>query len=164
MTIRRQVWNLGVAMLFSVCAGHVCSAQEQGAVPAASETAPEKHNPSARADVPADANPIAKAPEGTPLGLVGRFVDDQRRIWTSPTQLRFSDTEWLVPLSGITAELFVTDRDFSKHLSKSPTTIKHYKNPSNAGVAALIGGAGGMWGFGHAQHNEKLDEDRFLGR
>src|SRR5712692_10562926 len=162
MTIRRQVGNLGVALLFSLCAGHVCSAQEQGAGPAASETAPEKHNPSSRADVPADANPIAKAPEGTPLGLVGRFVDDQRRIWTSPAQLRFSDTEWLTPLSGITAGLFVTDRDFSKHLSQSPTTISHYKTLSNAGVAALIGGAGGMWLLGHAKHNEHWSETGFL--
>src|SRR6266852_1654428 len=133
MTIRRQVGILRVALLLSVCAGHLCSAQEQGAGPAASETAPEKHNPSSRADVSADANPIAKAPKGTPLGLVGRLVDDQRRIWTSPAQRRFSDTEWLVPLSGITAGLFVTDRDFSKHLSQNPTTISHYKTLSNAG-------------------------------
>src|SRR6266852_1833515 len=162
MTIRRQVGNLGVALLLSVCAGHVCSAQEQGAVPAASETAPEKHNPSSRADVSRDANPIAKAPEGTPLGLVGRFVDEQRRIWTSPAQLRFSDTEWLVPLSGITAGLFVTDRDFSKHLSQNPTTISHYKTLSNAGVAALVGSASGIWVLGHVKHNEHWSETGFL--
>src|SRR6266702_3323384 len=140
MTIRRQVGNLGVAFLFSVCAGHVCSAQEQGAGPAASETAPEKHNPSSKTDVPTDANAVTKTSEGTRTGLVGRFVRDQREIWTSPARIRFSDTEWLVPLSGITAGLFVTDRDFSKHISQSPTTISHYKTLSNAGVAARDGG------------------------
>ena len=31
------------------------------------------------------------------------FLQDQKQIWTSPMRLRFSDTEWLVPLSGISA-------------------------------------------------------------
>src|SRR5437879_1463596 len=67
-------------------------------------------------------------------GLARDFLGDQEQIWKSPAKLRFSDTEWLVPLSGITAGLFVTDRDFSKHLSQNPSTIRHYKTLSNAGV------------------------------
>jgi membrane-associated phospholipid phosphatase len=67
-----------------------------------------------------------------------------------------------VPLSGITAGLFVTDRDFSKHLSQNPSTISHYKTLSNAGVGALIGGAGGMWLLGHVSHNEHWSETGFL--
>ncbi|HKW63908.1 MAG TPA: capsule assembly Wzi family protein [Candidatus Acidoferrum sp.] len=94
--------------------------------------------------------------------LATDFLMDQKEIWTSPTKLRLSDAEWLVPLSGITAGLFVTDRDFSKHLSQSPTTISHYKTLSNAGVGALIGGAGGMWLLGHAAHNEHWSETGFL--
>jgi membrane-associated phospholipid phosphatase len=94
--------------------------------------------------------------------LVSRFAEDQRRLWTSPARLRFSDTEWLVPLSGITAGLFVTDRDFNKHLSQNPATIRHYKTLSNAGVGALIGGTGGMWLLGHAAHNEHWSETGFL--
>jgi membrane-associated phospholipid phosphatase len=94
--------------------------------------------------------------------LPGDFLRDQREIWTSPTKLRFSDTEWLVPLSGITAGLFVTDRDFSKHLSQNPTTISHYKTLSNAGVAALVGGGAGMWLLGHVSHNEHWSETGFL--
>src|SRR5713226_10338 len=96
------------------------------------------------------------------MGLVGRFLDDQRVIWTGPASLRFSDTEWVVPLGGITAGLFATDRDFSKHLSQSPSTISHYKTLSNGGVAALIGSAGGMWLLGHAKHNEHWSETGFL--
>jgi membrane-associated phospholipid phosphatase len=96
------------------------------------------------------------------MGLVRRFVGDQKEILTSPARLRFSDTEWLVPLSGIAAGLFVTDRDFSKHLSQNPTTISRYKTLSNAGAGALIGGAGGMWLLGHASHNEHWSETGFL--
>src|SRR5216683_7485347 len=95
-------------------------------------------------------------------GLAKDFLGDQKQIWTSPARLRFPDTDWLVPLSGITAGLFVTDRDFSKHLSQNPTTISHYKTLSNAGVAALVGGAGGMWVLGHVKHNEHWSETGFL--
>ena len=94
--------------------------------------------------------------------LPSDFLRDQKEIWTSPAKLGLSDTQWLVPLSGITASLFVTDRDFSKHLSQSPTTISHYKTLSNAGVGALIGGAGGIWLLGHVSHNEHWSETGFL--
>jgi membrane-associated phospholipid phosphatase len=95
-------------------------------------------------------------------GLGREFLIDQEQIWTSPSKIRFSDTQWLVPLSGITAGLFVTDSDFSRHLSKNSTTISHYKTLSNAGVGALIGGAGGMWLLGHVRHNEHWSETGFL--
>src|SRR5258708_38698882 len=39
-------------------------------------------------------------------GLTSDFLGDQRQIWTSPARLRFSDTEWLVPVGGITARAF----------------------------------------------------------
>ena len=94
--------------------------------------------------------------------LAGDFLQDQKQIWSSPANLRLSDTEWLVPLSGITAGLFVTDRDFSKHLSRNPTTISHYKTLSNAGVGALVGGGAGMWLLGHVSHNEHWSETGFL--
>src|SRR5437016_4065696 len=95
-------------------------------------------------------------------GLAKDFLRDQEQIWTSPARLRFSDTKWFVPFSGITAGLFVTDRDFSKHLSQNPSTISHYKTLSNAGVGALIGGAGGMWLLGHVSHNEHWSGTGFL--
>src|SRR6266478_2993403 len=161
-----KTWSLtailGTTLLLGVGKVSVLYAQEQGTTSATSETAPVKDNSSSRTDVPPDADAISKTSEGSRTGLVGRFVRDQREIWTSPAKLRFSDTEWLVPLSGITAGLFVTDRDFSKHLSQNPTTINHYKTLSNAGVGALIGGAGGMWLLGHVRHNEHWSETGFL--
>jgi membrane-associated phospholipid phosphatase len=153
---------LGTTLLFSVGKLSVSTAQEQGTKPPASKAASEKDNPSSNNDGPPEANAVTKTSQGNQTGLVGRFVGDQRQIWTSPARLRFSDAEWLVPLSGITAGLFVTDSDFSKHLSQSPTTISRYKNLSNAGVGALIGGAGGMWLLGHASHNQHWSETGFL--
>jgi hypothetical protein len=95
-------------------------------------------------------------------GLGKEFLQDQEQIWTSPAKLRFSDAQWLVPLSGITAGLFVTDADYSKSLSHNPTTISHYNTISNVGIGALIGGAGGMWVLGHVKHNEHWSETGFL--
>ena len=95
-------------------------------------------------------------------GLFGRFVGDQKQMWTSPARVRFADTEWLVPLAGITAGLFVTDSEFNRHLNHSPATISRYTNISNAGVAALAGGAGGMFLMGHVRHNKHWSETGFL--
>ena len=103
--------------------------------------------------------------DGRPLSLeaFGKdFLLDQQQIWTSPAKLRLSDVQWFVPLSGLTAGLFVTDRDYSKNLSHSPATIHRYNTISDAGVAALIGGAGGMWLLGRAKHNEHWSETGFL--
>jgi hypothetical protein len=94
--------------------------------------------------------------------LPGDFLRDQREIWASPAKLRLSDTEWLVPLSGITAGLFVTDGDFNRGLSHNPKTINRYNNLSNASIAALVGGAGGMWLLSHETHNEHWRETGFL--
>jgi membrane-associated phospholipid phosphatase len=111
------------------------------------------------------ADPDSEPPPAPPRsfkGLGKEFLQDQEQIWTSPAKLRLSDVQWLVPLSGITAGLFVTDTDYSKHLSHSPTTISHYSTISNAGIGALIGGGGGMWLLGHVKHNEHWSETGFL--
>src|SRR5467141_3819536 len=139
-------------------------AQEQRAVDAKESTSGAEVNkmtPAKKIANDLEAEPFETSQRGFE-GLGRRFLEDQKQIWTSPARLRFSDTDWLVPLSGITAGLFVTDRDFSKHLSQNPTTISHYKTLSNAGVGALVGGAGGMWMLGHVSHNEHWSETGFL--
>ncbi len=137
MNLRPLTAILGTTLLLGVGKVSVSYAQEQGTTSATSETAPVKDNPYSRTDALPNADAISKTSERSRTGLVGRFVRDQREIWSSPAKLRFSDTEWLVPLSGITAGLFVTDRDFSKHLSQNPTTISHYKTLSNAGGRSI---------------------------
>jgi membrane-associated phospholipid phosphatase len=97
-----------------------------------------------------------------PEKLVTRCAEDQRRLWTSPERLRFSDAEWLIPAGGFAAALFVTDRDASRHLSRSPKTINRYNNISNAGAGALIGSASGLWLLGHVRHNSHWSESGFL--
>src|SRR6266436_1274643 len=108
-----------------------------------------------------DLEPTGASPRSF-TGLGKDFLLDQKQIWTSPSRIRFSDTEWLVPIAGVTAGLFVTDREFSRHLSHDPTKISHYKTYSNAGVGALVGGAAGLWLLSYPSHNEHWRETGFL--
>jgi len=102
-------------------------------------------------------------PSGGGLKRLGRdLLEDQKQIWTSPTQLRISDAHWLVPVGGFAAGLFATDRDVSTHLSNDPKTISHYKNMSTAGAAALVGTAGAMWLLSYPAHREHWRETGFL--
>jgi hypothetical protein len=67
-----------------------------------------------------------------------------------------------VPIGGFAAGLFTTDRDWSTHLSTNPSTISHYKTLSTAGLAALAGGAAGMWLLSYPAHNEHWRETGLL--
>jgi hypothetical protein len=134
MKTRHLTAVLGATLVFSVGGVSVSSGQEQGTGSATSEPSPEKDSSSPNTPVSTESN-VIKTSQGRQVGLVGRFIGDQRAIWTSPRRFRFSDTEWLVPLGGLTVGLFVTDREFSRHLSHNPTTISHYKSLSNAGLA-----------------------------
>lgn len=159
-------WLVGAWLLSTAAFAGPCP-QDSGKQ---NETVPPKNDAQATEEERSKEtiNAVAGTYEFTPTSnhrlsrLPSDFLRDQKEIWTSPVKLRLSDTEWLVPVSGITAGLFVTDRDFSKHLSQSPTTISHYKTLSNAGVGALIGGAGGIWLLGHVAHNEHWSETGFL--
>ena len=90
------------------------------------------------------------------------FVEDQKQIWSSPLRIRPSDAAWLVPLAGITAGLFVTDRQYSASLSSNPKTLSHYKTVSDYGVASLIGAGAGLYLLSFPSHNEHWRETGFL--
>jgi|SRR5579883_113673 membrane-associated phospholipid phosphatase len=97
------------------------------------------------------------------VGTLARdFLGDQKGIWTSPARADFSDIQWFLPLGSLAGGMFATDYEFSRRLSINPSTISRYKNISDAGVGALIGGAGGMWVLGHFKHNEHWSETGFL--
>jgi len=94
--------------------------------------------------------------------LASDFVSDQRDLWSSPSRLTFADTTWLVPLSGVTAGLLVTDAQYSRSLSRDPSKISRNNTLSNAGVAGLLGGAGAMWLLSYKTHNEHWRETGLL--
>jgi membrane-associated phospholipid phosphatase len=122
----------------------------------------DKPNPQKQKDYDSTETSPFSDPQYGLFSLGKNFLGDQKQIWTSPSRLRFADVDWLVPASGFAAGLFTTDRDFSLHLSTDPQTISHNKTYSDAGVAALIGGAGAMWLLSYPKHREHWRETGFL--
>ena len=94
--------------------------------------------------------------------LLTDFAQDQKQIWTAPARIRLADATWLVPLGGLTAALFATDRDYSRSLSHNPATIQHDKTISNAGIAGLVGAGAGLYLFSFPAHNPHWRETGFL--
>ena len=72
------------------------------------------------------------------------------------------DSVWLVPLGGITAGLIATDRDTSLHISNSLHTQNRYVSLSNYGIAALAGGTGALYLWGHFTDNDHARESGLL--
>jgi membrane-associated phospholipid phosphatase len=123
-------------------------------------TEPEKPEAPSPATSPSD--PPSPISSYSIVTLGKDLITDQERIWTSPSRLRLPDLDWFVPLAGISAGLFVTDRDVSKHISSDPNTLSHYKTLSDAGVAALAGSAAGLWALSYSTHNAHWRETGFL--
>jgi membrane-associated phospholipid phosphatase len=100
----------------------------------------------------------------TSLGvpLVRNLLSDQKAIWTSPFHLRWSDTNWLIPLAGASAVFFATDRSAMKGISSNPASMKRYVNVSNYGLAALAGVDGGMYVWGKFTHDDHATETGIL--
>lgn len=120
-------------------------------------------NESGPADKRTVAGTAASGDSGKSLPRVlAEFGQDEKQIWTSPGRIRFSDTTWLVPLGGLTAGLFVTDRGYSASLHPSSTTMRHYKTVSNVGVAGLVGAGAGLYLLSFPSHNDHWRETGFL--
>src|SRR6266571_5116118 len=108
-----------------------------------------------------DAYP-ASADEGyrktTVANLAKNLVIDQEGIWTSPSRLRTRDFSWVVPFGALSAGMIAADRHIEKGLPKSSSSISRSNSLSNAGLAAVVGGAGGFYVLGviipghHAKH------------
>ncbi len=88
------------------------------------------------------------------------LAQDQKDIWTSPWHLKAGDFKWLVPVSGITAGLFVSDPSSSWGLASYHANA--YNTASNAGLAAAAGLSGSAYLWGRITNNEHLRETGVL--
>jgi membrane-associated phospholipid phosphatase len=110
----------------------------------------------------ADSRPSESASKRFFGGAITDFAQDQKQIWTSPAHIRLADATWQAPLAGLTAGLFVTDRQYSASLSTNPATLSHYKTVSNIGIASLAGAGAGMYLMSFPTHNQHWRETGFL--
>jgi membrane-associated phospholipid phosphatase len=151
--------KLGLLVVFAiVCTQSIRAQEDEKTLPVANSPSQDQ-SPSS---TPSDTNPDREKASGGLKQILVDFGQDQKQIWTSPARIRFSDAAWLVPFGGITASLFVTDRQYSASLSNSPSTIRRYNNISNAGIAGLAGAAAGMYLISFPAHNEHWRETGWL--
>ncbi len=94
--------------------------------------------------------------------FIQHLAQDQFQIWTFPARTRPEDAEWLMPFALTAAGLFVTDTEFSKHLSSSPRRTKYGNEFANFGVGAMGGVAGGLWLWGEMSHDDHKRETGLL--
>src|ERR1700726_4477088 len=95
-------------------------------------------------------------------GAGGRFVNDQIEMVTSPTRLRLSDTEWLVPLAGITSGMIFTDASISKSLPKNPSIIRASQNIRTGSLATLGFASAGIYLWSFRSHDPHQRETGLL--
>lgn len=133
----------------------VATAHNEQAVPAG-RNAPGAKPSSDSGDGPGDYN------NSLGMSVVKHIIKDQEAIWTSPARVRLDDSIWLVPLAGLTAGMIATDRDVSWHITSTSQTQNRYVSFSNYGIAALAGGTGALYVWGHFTHNDHTREAGLL--
>jgi len=96
------------------------------------------------------------------MHLLRNIGEDQKAIWTSPSRLRLADADWLIPLGMATGGALATDTEYSKHLSNSPSRLKHSNDLSNYGIAAMAAAGGGFYFWGRITHDDHRRETGIL--
>ncbi len=125
-------------------------------------SAPAANHQNKGSDVEVPDAPQPNQTQNKAVGLPRAFLHDQFGLWTSPAKARLADATWLVPLGGLSAAMFATDSNFSRHLSNNPSTLLRYKHLSDYGVYSMAGGAGGIYLLGLMTNNEHQRETGFL--
>jgi hypothetical protein len=152
-------WLLGILIAIPILAAKPCAAQAQEGSPAVKTQAPAQ---------PADAGTSAAAPlDDTYITTLSpaffkHILLDQKAIWTSPAKVRGDDAVWLVPLGGLAATLFVTDRETSGHLNMNKNTLNRYDNISTYGAYAMVGVGGGLYVLGYWHADDQKRETALL--
>ena len=85
------------------------------------------------------------------------IVRDQKAIWTAPFHAKSRDLKWILPLGGVTAVLFATDRKTANAVPTTGDWEKVSRDISYIGSGyATAGVSAGMYLLGKAIKNEKL--------
>ncbi len=108
------------------------------------------------------ANPDYEPASASPPVFLRNLARDQKAIWTAPFKARIQDLNWIAPMVGLTAGLINADAELSSRIDTTGTFSKHGSTIANAGVAAMVGGAGGMYLLGKLKHDNHETETAIL--
>lgn len=98
----------------------------------------------------------------SPPNFLRNLAQDQKDIWTSPFKARVEDLTWLVPAAGVIAGSINADRELSSRLSSTGRLATRSSTLSNAGLAAAVGGAGGLYLLGRWHGDDHQQETGIL--
>jgi hypothetical protein len=88
------------------------------------------------------------------------IVSDQKQFWTTPAHFRTKDLKWILPAAGITSAFIASDSWWAKQVN--PSHMQTSLHISDYGTYSLIGLGGASFLFGHATHNDHLQEAGLL--
>ncbi|HET6934876.1 MAG TPA: hypothetical protein VFI72_08555, partial [Candidatus Angelobacter sp.] len=98
-----------------------------------------------------------------PTRFISNVLVDQKEIWTSPFKARIQDMNWLVPMIGLTAGMINADAELSSRVDVNGTLGSHASTLANGGLAAALGGAGGLYLLGKFRSDDHEREAGILG-
>jgi membrane-associated phospholipid phosphatase len=87
---------------------------------------------------------------------------DQKDFWTAPLHFSEKQWNWALPSILVGGLLIKADGTIEKHVPTSKSTVSHGVTYSNAGVAALVAGGGGLFLLGHLQNDDQKRETGIL--
>jgi Capsule assembly protein Wzi/PAP2 superfamily len=158
-------WGVGFSLLGTLVLGASCYATPQAGTASERRTDESGNSDGKAGKSETSVQPVAPWEDGensVGLHLLKNIAEDQKAVWIGPKNLHWVDANWLVPLGGAAAAMFVTDTEYSKHLSNSPNRIKYSKDLSNYGLASMVGIGGGMYVWGHLTHDDHKIETGIL--
>lgn len=94
----------------------------------------------------------------SPPTFLRNLTQDQKDIWRSPFKARIEDLNWLAPMIGVTAGLITADQELSRRLSNTGRLAKDSTRLSNAGLAAAVGSAAGIYLLGRWHGDDHQQE------
>ncbi|MGE5053092.1 MAG: capsule assembly Wzi family protein [Acidobacteriota bacterium] len=109
----------------------------------------------------------APAPQFSPAAVDVKSLPknlflDQKDFWTAPLHFSEKQWDWALPSLVLGGLLIKADGTVEKHVPTSKSTISHGGTYSNAGVAALVAGGGGLFVLGHLQNDDQKRETGIL--
>ena len=94
--------------------------------------------------------------------LPKNLVLDQKDFWTAPLHFSEKQWDWALPSILLGGLLIKADGSIEKQVPTTKSTVSHGVTFSNAGVAALVAGGGGLFILGHLQHDDQKRETGIL--
>ena len=96
--------------------------------------------------------------------LFNRLLDDEKRIWTSPSRVKREDIKWIAPFAVITAAMISTDNRAIAKLGIPRDFSEDSRDLSSLGSGFVtFGAAGSIFVVGKLTHDERATETGVLG-